>query len=132
MDITVITTFRVSDIETPEISPAILEIAVEPEQGRAAEDKLTFHAVTGNFRYTAGPTFERFRISVGQHTDLYHLREALLEIAELDPHRTIDISTLWNLTEELQQRREETIARKDTDTIEDEISTGIYGDEYFE
>ena len=132
MSITVITMFRATDIDFPEISPAVLEIAVEPEQGRAAEDKLTFHAVAGNFQYAAGSTHNRFLISVGQYTDLYHLREALLEIAELNPHRTIDISTIWNLIEELQRRREATIARKDIDTIEDEISTGIYGDEYFE
>ncbi|MCK9299075.1 MAG: WW domain binding protein 11 [Methanoculleus sp.] len=131
MNITVITAFGVSDIDTPEISPAVLEIAVEPGQGRDVEDKLIFHAVAGNFQYAAGPDLDRFRILLDQYTDLYHLREALLEIAELDPRRSVDTSTIWDLIEALQQQREETIARKDTDTIEDEIATGIYGDEFF-
>ncbi len=131
MNITVITAFGVSDIDTPEISPAVLEIAVEPGQYRAAEDKLIFHAVTGRFQYATGPSPDRFRILLDQYTDLYHLREALLEIAELDPRRSVDTSTIWDLIKALQQQREETIARKDTDTIEDEISTAIYGDEFF-
>lgn len=131
MNITVITAFGVSDIDTPDISPAVLEIAVEPGQGRDVEDKLIFHAAAGNFQYVAGPSPDRFRISLDQYTDLYHLREALLEIAELDPRRSVDVSTVWDLIEALQQQRKETIARKDTDTIEDEIATGIYGDEFF-
>ena len=131
MNIAVITTFRVSDIDTYKISPAVLEVAVDHERGRVAEDRLAFHAAAGNFRYVAGPTLDKFRIAVGQYTDLNHVKEALLEIAALDPHRIVDAFTIGDLIEELRQRRKEIIARKDTDTIEDEISTGVYGNEYF-
>jgi len=131
MNITVITTFRVSDIDAHRISPAVLEIAVDPERGRVAEDRLAFHAAAGNFRYVAEPTLDKFRVSVDQYTDLSHVKEALLEIAALDPHRIVDAFTIWDLIEELQRQREETIARKDTDAIEDDISTGVYGNEYF-
>lgn len=132
MNITVITAFGVSDIDTPGISPAVLEIAVEPGQGRAAEDKLIVHAVAGRFQYVAGPSPDRFRISLDQYTDLYHLREALLEIAELESHRSVDISAIRDLIEDLQQQRGKTIARKDTNTIEDEIATGFTGMSFFE
>ena len=131
MNIAVITTFRVSDIDTYEISPAVLEVAVDHERGRVVEDRLALHAITGNFQYTAEPALGRFRIAVGQNTDLDHVKEALLEIAALDSPHNIDIPSIWDLIEELQRQRKETIARKDTDTIEDEISTGVYGNEYF-
>jgi len=132
VNIAVITTFRVSDIDTYKISPAVLEIAVDHERGRVVEDRLAFHAAAGNFQYTAEPALGRFRIAIGQNTDLNHAKEALLEIAALDSPHNANIPPIWDLIEELQRQREETIARKDTDTIEDEISTGIYGDEYFE
>lgn len=58
-----------------------------------------------------------------------------MEIATLEgdgvPFNFSNTYAIRDLIRELQQQREEMIVRKETDTIEDEIATGIYGDEYY-
>jgi hypothetical protein len=134
MQITIIAGFGVGDIDTYEIAPGVLEIVVDPEKGRAVNDILLNHSILGNFRYTAEPILDRFRIAVGQYSDLDRIEEALAEIAALEydeaSYNAIDAYAVRDLVRELRQQREEAIARKETDTIEDEIATGIYGDEY--
>ncbi len=51
MQLTVIAGFGVGDIDTYEIAPAILDIAVDPERGRAVDDILLGHANVGAHRY---------------------------------------------------------------------------------
>ena len=134
MQITIIAGFEVGDIDTYEITPAVLDIVVDPEKGRAVNDILLIHSIMGNFRHTAEPILGRFRIAVGQYSDLDRIGEALAEIAALEydeaSYNAIDAYAVRDLVRELRQQREETIARKETDTIEDEIATGVYGDEY--
>ncbi len=134
MQITIIAGFEVSDIDTYEIVPAVLEIVVDPAKGRAVDDILLGHASMGDFRYTAEPMLSRFRIAVGQYSDLNHIEEALAGIAALEydaaSYNAIDAYAVRDLVRELRQQREETIARKETDTIEDEIATGVYGGDY--
>jgi hypothetical protein len=134
VQITIIAGFEVGDIDTYEILPAVLEVAVDPEKERAVDDILLGHAIMGGFRYTAEPILGRFRIAVGQYSDLDHIEEALAGIAALEydaaSYNAIDAYAVRDLVRELRQQREETIARKETDTIEDEIATGIYGGEY--
>ncbi|HOB43268.1 MAG TPA: hypothetical protein PLK04_07630 [Bacillota bacterium] len=134
MQITIIAGFKVGDIDTYEIVPAVLEIVVDPAKGRAVDDILLGHAIMGDFRCTAEPILGRFRIAVGQYSDLDHIEEALAGIAALEydaaSYNAIDAYAVRDLVRELRQQREETIARKETDTIEDEIATGVYGGEY--
>ncbi|MDN7024101.1 hypothetical protein FGU65_04210 [Methanoculleus sp. FWC-SCC1] len=134
MQLTVIAGFGVGDIDTSEIRPAVLEIAVDPERGRVVDEILLGHAITGNFRCTAEPTLDRFRIAVGQYSDLDRLEQALAEIAALEydaaGYNAVDSYTVRDLVRDLRQQREEAVTRKETDTIEDEIATGIYGGEY--
>ncbi|MDN7026003.1 hypothetical protein FGU65_14100 [Methanoculleus sp. FWC-SCC1] len=136
MQLTVIAGFGVGDIDTSEIEPAVLEIAVEPERGRVVDEILLGHAIGGNFRCTAEPIPGRFRIAVGQYSDLDRLEEALAEIAALEYDETsynaVNIYTVRDLVSDLRRQREEAVARKETDTIEDEIATGIYGEGYLE
>ena len=47
------------------------------------------------------------------------------------PEGSLDPYAVRDLVRELQQRREEAIAETETGTIEDEIATGVYGDEFF-
>ena len=134
VQLTIIAGFGVGDIDTYEIAPAVLEVAVDPERGHAVNDLLLDHAIMGDFRYTAEPILGRFRIAVGQYSDLDHIEEALAGIAALEydaaSYNAIDAYAVRDLVRELRQQREETIARKETDTIEDEIATGVYGGEY--
>lgn len=136
MQLTVIAGFGVGDIDTYEIAPAVLEVTVDPERGRVVDEILLGHAIGGNFRCTAEPTLDRFRIAVGQYSDLDRLEEALAEIAEREydaaSYNAIDASAVRDLVSDLRQQREETVARKEIDTIEDEIATGIYGEGYLE
>ncbi len=111
MELHLVRDFGTGDIETIEISPAVLEIEVEPRMAGEADRILMVHSVPGRFAYITGPYPGRFG-------------EALLEIAELSggsppPYAVRD----------LYRRREETIVRKETDTIEDEIALGLYDDE---
>jgi len=134
MQLTVIAGFGVGDIDTYEIAPAVLEIVVDPKKGRAVNDLLLDHSIRGNFRYTPEPILGRFRIAVGQYSDLDRIGEGLAEIAALEydeaSYNAIDAYAVRDLVRELRQQREEAIARKETDTIEDEIATGVYGGEY--
>lgn len=84
MQITIIAGFGVGDIDTYEIAPAVLEVVVGPERGHAVNDLLLDHSIMGNFRYTAEPILDRFRIAVGQYSDLDRIEEALAEIAALE------------------------------------------------
>jgi len=120
--------FGTGDIETIEISPAVLEIEVEPRMAGEADRILMVHSVPGRFAYITGPYPGRFRVEIGESGDLDRIGEALLEIAELSggsppPYAVRD------LVRNLYRRREETIVRKETDTIEDEIALGLYDDE---
>ena len=134
VQLTIIAGFGVGDIDTYEIAPAVLEVAVDPERGHAVNDLLLDHAIMGDFRYTAEPILGRFRIAVGQYSDLDHIEEALAGIAALEydaaSYNAIDAYAVRDLVRELRQQREETITRKETDTIEDEIATGVYGGDY--
>ena len=84
MQLTIITGFGVGDIDTYEIAPAVLEIVVDPKKGRAVNDLLLDHSIRGNFRYTPEPILGRFRIAVGQYSDLDRIGEGLAEIAALE------------------------------------------------
>lgn len=81
MQITIIAGFEVGDIDTYEIVPAVLEVAVDPEKERAVDDILLGHAIMGNFRYTAEPVLGRLQIAVGQYSDLDRIEEAHAGIA---------------------------------------------------
>ncbi|MDN7024088.1 hypothetical protein FGU65_04145 [Methanoculleus sp. FWC-SCC1] len=96
------------------------------------DEILLGHAIRGDFRCTAEPILDRFRIAVGQYSDLDRLEEALAEIAEREYDaagcNAVDVYTVRDLVRGPRQQREEAVTRKETDTIEDEIATGIYGE----
>ncbi|WP_292490504.1 hypothetical protein [Methanoculleus sp. 10] len=124
MELHLVRDFGTGDIETIEISPAVLEIEVEPRMAGEADRILMVHSVPGRFAYITGPYPGRFCVEIGESGDLDRIGEALLEITELSggsppPYAVRD----------LYRRREETIVRKETDTIEDEIALGLYDDE---
>lgn len=134
MEISVSNTFGTGDIDAHEISPAVLEIAVDPERSAVAEDVFLRHSGSGNFRYTGEPSLGRFQISIGQCSDFNSIEEALGEVVTLEDSETPccsrDAYAIRALIRELQQQREEAIRRKETDIIEDDIATGIYGDDF--
>ncbi|MCE5337221.1 MAG: hypothetical protein LLF90_00835 [Methanomicrobiaceae archaeon] len=124
MELHLVRDFGTGDIETIEISPAVLEIEVEPRMAGEADRILMVHSVPGRFAYITGPYLGQFRVEIGESGDLDRIGEALLEIAELSggsppPYAVRD----------LYRRREEAIERKEVETIEDEIALGLYDDE---
>lgn len=133
MSIRLVRPFGTGGSDTYEISPASLEIEVEP--GNAADEILMLASIQGDFAYRSGSARNQFLIEIGQYSDLDRIREALTEIAglarEASPEGSPDPYAVRDLVRELQRRREEAIMETETGTIEDEIATGVYGDEFF-
>ncbi len=133
MDLRLIRDFGTGDIETIGLSPAVLMVEVAPEKSEDVEAVLRMHSVRGRFTCTAEPPGGRFLVAIDDSSDLDSLREALgrvegIECGGLSGCRR-DAYAIRDLVEELHRRREDALARKDLDTLEDEIALGLYGDE---
>jgi hypothetical protein len=132
MNLRLVRDFGTGDIETARLSPAVLAVEVAPENSEEVEAILLVHSVRGRFTCTAEPSGGRFLVAIGDSSDLDSIREALEAAGGIecggpsgcrcDPYAVRDLIT------ELHRRREETIGRKDVDTLEDEIALGLYSD----
>jgi len=120
--------FGTGDIETIEISPAVLAIEVDPRMAEEVDRILMTYSVPGRFAWITEPFPGRFRLDIGESGDLDRIGEALLEIAELGGD---DPSAVRALIRDLHRRREETIEQKEADSIDDEIALGLYGDDEY-
>jgi len=128
MELHIARDFGNGDIEKIEVSPAVLEIEVEPRRADEADWILMMHSVPGRFVYVAGLYPGQFSIEIGESSDLDRVGEALLAIAEL-PGGTPPSYAVRALIADLYRRREDAILKKETDTIDDEIALELYGDE---
>lgn len=134
MDLRLTRGFGTGDIETIGLSPAVLMVEVAPEKSEDVEAVLRMHSVRGRFTCTAEPPGGRFLVAIDDSSDLDSLREALETAEGIDECGGLsgcrrDPYAVRDLVEELHRRREDALARKDLDTLEDEVALGLYGDE---
>ena len=116
MELHLVRDFGTGDIEAIEVSPAVLEVEVEPCIADEADRILMMHSVPGRFVYAAGRYPGQFRVEIGESSDLDRIGEALLAIAEL-PGGTPPPGAIRDLIMDLYRRREDALERKETDTI---------------
>ena len=128
MELHLVRDFGAGDIEAIEVSPAVLEIEVEPRMVDEADRILMMHSVPGRFVYAAGRYPGQFHVEIGESSDLDRIGEALLAITEL-PGSTPPSYAVRDLIADLYRRREDALERKEADTIEDEIALELYDDE---
>lgn len=80
MELHLVRDFGTGDIETIEISPAVLEIEVEPRMAGEADRILMVHSVPGRFAYITGPYPGRFRVEIGESGDLDRIARPSLRL----------------------------------------------------
>lgn len=132
MNLRLVRDFGTGDIETTGLSPAICAVEVALENSEEVETILFVHSVRGRFTCTVEPFGGRFLVAIDDSGDYDSLAEALERIEGIECGGPSgcrrDSYAVRDLIAELHRRREEAIARKDLDTLEDEIALGLYGD----
>jgi len=132
MKIRIVRGFTAGDIDLYEIEPAIIEVLlpVTPE----LEEILAAASIRADISCSVAPLLDAVRIAVYQYSDLDGVEELLLLLAERNAADAAEYVTMQagmrELVHHLEEMRRAVIDLKDTDTIEDDLATDIYGDFY--